>query len=108
MAVEVRAAGQAFVADVVGAVVDIKRQADALVDEFADERRAGAQAWRAGAAKPATTPKAKAASEPVKPAPKAKPKAAVLPEPPVKAAEKPVEPVVVADPRPATDDAPGA
>ena len=103
MAAEVRAAGQAFVADIVGAVANIKRQADALVDEFADERHAGAQAWRAGAAKPAAV-QAKAAPEPVKPAPKVKPKAAAHPEPAMKAADK----VPSEDVRPVADDASGS
>ncbi|WP_295445204.1 hypothetical protein [uncultured Thiodictyon sp.] len=97
MAVEVRAAGQAFVSDIVGAVADIQRQTVALVNDYAGERSAGRQAWRgAPAAKPALAPtpvraKAPVEPEPAKPAPKARHKAEAKAEAPVKAAEKPTE-----------------
>jgi polyhydroxyalkanoate synthesis regulator phasin len=68
-----RADRNAFLAHIGNAVADIKHQAVGLVDDFVEERRAGAQAWRTGAAKLART------AEPVKPAHKAKPKTAVHP-----------------------------
>ncbi|WP_295389012.1 hypothetical protein [uncultured Thiodictyon sp.] len=96
MAVEVRAAGQAFVSDIVGAVADIQRQTAALVNDYAGERSAGRQAWGGAAPQPALAPtpvRAKAAvePEPAKPAPKARHKGEAKAEAPVKAAEKPAE-----------------
>ena len=105
MALEVRAAGHAFVANIVGSVATLKRQADALVDEFAAERHAGAHAWRTGVAKAAPAPvsPAKPAPEPAKPAPKAKFKAAAPAEGSAKAADK----ASLDEVRPATEEGPG-
>jgi hypothetical protein len=100
MAMQVRAAGQAFVADIVGAVADIQHQTQQLVSDFAGERGAARQAWRgeparpAAAAPPAASPKVQA-----KPAPKAQHKASAHKEPPAKPAEKPME-------KPAVTEAP--
>jgi hypothetical protein len=103
MAMEVRAAGQSFVSDIVGAVSDIQRHTQQLVGEFAGERHSARQAWRGDAPKPAAPPPPPAASPKAqaKPAPKAQHKAAAGKEPAPKPAEKPAERPAVSEPPPA-------
>ncbi|NCC29219.1 MAG: hypothetical protein EOM22_14050 [Gammaproteobacteria bacterium] len=76
MATEVRAAGQAFVSDIVDAVTGLRRETIQLVDDLSHERASAREAWRGG------LPKA-----PPPPAPVARPKAQVKP------VQQPVEPI---------------
>jgi hypothetical protein len=101
MAMEVRAAGQSFVSDIVGAVADIQHQTQQLVSDFAGERGAARQAWRGEAARPAAPPPAASPKVQAKPAPKAQHKASAHKEPPPKPAEKPMEKPVVTEAPPA-------
>lgn len=87
MAVEVKAAGQSFVANIVDAVADLQRQTLQMVGDFADERAAGRRAWRGEPAPAKAPPPAPAKA---KPAPKAK-AAPPSPPPPVMEKPKPVE-----------------
>jgi len=101
MAMEVRAAGQSFVAGIVDAVSDMQRQTMAMVGDFANERGTARMAWRQGApkAKPmAPPPPAEQSAKPkaqakahAKPQPKAaEPAVAAAPKPMEKPAEKPM------------------
>jgi len=105
MALEVKAAGQSFVAGIVGAVGDLQRQTMAMVGDFSSERGAARMAWRGEApkakAKPAAPPPppppAAARAKPqAKPHPKAQAKPAE-PAPAPKPAEKPAEKAAVAE-----------
>jgi len=111
MGMEVRAAGQSFVSNIVGAVADLQRQTVQLVGEFAGERSAGRQAWQGATSRPAAAspasaahPKVQATVEP-KDALKAHPKAAAHKgaahkEPPPRPMAKPVEKPAVTEPQP--------
>lgn len=63
MATEVRAAGQAFVSDIVDAVTGLRRETMQLVDDLSRERSSAREAWRGGMPKtppPAVRPKVQA------------------------------------------------
>lgn len=79
MATEVRAAGEAFVSDIVDAVTGLRRDTIQLVDDLSRERASAREAWRGG------MPKAPP------PAPVARPKAPAKPM--AKAAQQPDDPV---------------
>jgi hypothetical protein len=100
MGMEVRAAGQSFVADIVGAVADMQRQTLQMVGGFAGERASARQAWQGGSTQPVAAPApAKPKAQP-KTALKAQPKAAApkpAARPVVKPMEKPVDKPVVND-----------
>jgi hypothetical protein len=78
MAEAARADRNAFLAQLGSSVADLQRQTVALVSELAEERSAGAQAWRGAAASPT---RAKAA-------PKTPHKTAGQQKPPVKGAAR--------------------
>lgn len=80
MATEVRAAGEAFVSDIVDAVTGLRRDTIQLVDDLSRERASAREAWRGG------MPKA-----PPPPAPVVRPKAPAKPM--AKAAQQPDDPV---------------
>ncbi|MFB1486397.1 MULTISPECIES: hypothetical protein [unclassified Thiocapsa] len=79
MATEVRAAGQAFVSDIVDAVTGLRRETIQLVDDLGRERASAREAWRSG------MPKAPP------PVPMARPK--VQAKPMAKAAQQPGDPI---------------
>jgi hypothetical protein len=89
MATEVRAVGQAFVADIIGAVNGLRRETVQMVGDFGRERSEASQAWRSGA------PKAPPPPPPVsRPKVQAKPvqKTTSQSEPMAKPADAPAEP----------------
>jgi hypothetical protein len=111
MSMEVRAAGQSFVSNIVGAVADLQQQTHAMVGEFAGERGAARAAWR-GDASQSSAPPPRPAAKPApkvdaKGAPKGQHKAAAHKEPPpkpaAKPAEKPAERMVMNDPQPSRE-----
>lgn len=88
MATEIRAVGQAFVADIVGAVNGLRHETVQMVGDFGRERSEASQAWRSGAPKapppqPVSRPKVQAKPTQQKPSQSA---------PTAKPAETPAEP----------------
>ena len=97
MATEVRAAGQAFVSDIVDAVTGLRRETVQLVDELSRERASAREAWRGGMPKAA----------PRSPAPAVRPKAQAKPAPkpfvPVESMSTPQDKPAKPEPKPAWD-----
>ncbi|NCA69378.1 MAG: hypothetical protein EOM91_04600 [Sphingobacteriia bacterium] len=88
MAVEMRLAGQTFVAGVADAVSGLRRQTVQMVEELTSERAAAAQAWRGGSpSQPAAAPapsvseRPKVSAKPVQKEPPQKEKVAPAPAP---------------------------